>query len=373
MPKLRILHYNSARGWRGGEQQTQYLIQGLGSYPVELFAAGKPGEEFLERISPFVAETVPMQSRNELSPGLILKLRRIVREKKIDIVHVHTPHAHAHAFYAKLTGTDFKLFVHRRVDFKIKNNILSLWKYRSPRVDAIIAISKFIKNVMIAQGVPERKIHVVYSGIDMKRFSIPSRQSIARLRDEFGIQPELPLIGNVAALTGHKDHRCLIESMALLKGRGIRCKLIILGDGEERTHIEEQIKEYNLEDSVILAGFRSDVGDFYSLFDIFVLSSRDEGLGTAILDALAMGIPVIATDAGGIPEILENEQYGLTVAKRNPELLAAAIEGLIKNSALRDMYKNKGPERARFFSAEDMVAKTYRLYKTILGRLKDDK
>lgn len=226
---------------------------------------------------------------------------------------------------------------------------------------------------MIAQGVPERKIHVVYSGIDMKRFSIPSPQSIARLRDEFGIQPELPLIGNVAALTGHKDHRCLIESMALLKGRGVRYKLIILGEGEERTHIEEQIKKYNLEDSVILAGFRSDVGDFYSLFDIFVLSSRDEGLGTAILDALAIGIPVIATDAGGIPEILENEQYGLTVAKRNPELLAAAIEGLIKNSALRDMYKNKGPERARFFSAEDMVAKTYRLYETIHSRLKDDK
>jgi hypothetical protein len=120
MKNVKVLHYNSARGWRGGEQQTEYLIRGLGPYSIEQYAAGKPGEEFLQRISPFVKEILPLQSKNELSVGSVMTLSRFIREKNINIVHVHTPHAHAHAFYAHVLGTDFKLVAHRRVDFKIK-------------------------------------------------------------------------------------------------------------------------------------------------------------------------------------------------------------------------------------------------------------
>jgi L-malate glycosyltransferase len=363
---IKLLHYNSARGWRGGEQQTEYLIRGLSAYSVEQFAAGKPGEEFLHRISPFVTEILPLQSKNELSPGSVMKLRRFIRQKMINIVHVHTPHAHAHAFYAHVLGTDFKLVAHRRVDFKMKNNPLSLWKYRSSHVSAVIAISKFIKNKMIGQGVPENKIRVIYSGIDTKRFSVPSKEKIALLRTQFDLPPDIPVIGNVAALTGHKDHQCLIESIARLRNKGIICKLIILGEGEERKNIEQLIRRYSLEQLVYLAGFRRDVGDFYAIFDIFVMSSRDEGLGTAVLDAMAMGVPVVATDAGGIPEILDGERYGLIVEKRKPDHLAAGIERLLDNPALREHYKKTGIGRARLFSVEDMVEKTFQVYETVI-------
>jgi L-malate glycosyltransferase len=367
MKIVKVLHYNSARGWRGGEQQTEYLIRGLGPYSIEQYAAGKPGEEFLQRISPFVKEILPLQSKNELSVGSVMTLSRFIREKNINIVHVHTPHAHAHAFYALILGADFKLVVHRRVDFKIKNNPLSLWKYRSSHVSVIIAVSKFIKKLLLGQGVPEKKIQVIYSGIDQNRFMAPSKETIIRLRTIFDLPPGVPVIGNVAALTGHKDHECLVESMALLRRKGIICKLIILGEGEERENIEQMIRRYGLEQSVYLAGFRRDVGDFYALFDLFVMSSRDEGLGTAVLDALALGVPALATDAGGLPEILEDGRYGLTVAKRRPDLLAAAIERLLGDPSLCNHYKKIGPVRADYFSVANMVEKTFHVYEAVVG------
>ncbi len=368
MRRIKVLHYNTARGWRGGEQQTLYLMKGLSAFPVELFAAGRPHDEFIRRVSPYIRDKLLLSSRNEVSFRSVWNLLRFVRDNRVDIVHVHTPHAHAHACYAKLFGGEFKLIVHRRVDFRIKNNPLSLWKYKTGKVNSIIAISAFVKSILVSQGVPDSRIEVIYSGVDVDRFRMPTPEDRARIRKDLQLNEELPVLGNVAALTGHKDHTSLIECIRILRDRGIKMHVLILGAGPERRKVEELILRYDLSRTIKLLGYREDIGDYFGIFDIFIMSSRDEGLGTSIIDALAKGLPVIATDAGGIPEILGKNEYGIVVPKQNPNALADAVQRMISDRELRNEYQSKGPGRARQFSADTMVARVFAVYERIMER-----
>ncbi len=363
---LKILHYNTASGWRGGEQQVLYLVQGLADFPVIQFAAGQPNENFLQQISGHVECCFPLKSRAEFNPSAVIKLIDIIKQNKIDIVHSHSTPAQAMALQAKLFYHNFKLIVHRRVDFRVKNNVFSLFKYRSKKVDRIIAISQFIKNLLISQTIPESKIVVIYSGVDPKRFQVdPTKKSLS-LRDEYNISEKTIILGNIAALTGHKDHLTLVKSMTYLREKGIDFKLFILGQGEQRANIIKEINKADLNESIVLTGFRSDVHNFLGQFDIVVHSSSDEGLGTSIIDALANSIPVAATNAGGIPEILGNDRFGLVVPKQNPFALGQAVIKLIEDTELRKKYENLGPQRANDFSVSNMVEKTYILYREVM-------
>jgi glycosyltransferase involved in cell wall biosynthesis len=365
---LRILHYNAVPGWRGGEQQGLYLIQGLTGYPVTQFAAGQPGSPFLERTSPFVSKSFSLESRGELSPAAVFQLVKLVREYRIDIVHTHTTHAHSLALQAKHVYGDFVLVVHRRVDFLIKNNPVSLYKYRSDKVDRIIAISEFIRNLMIEQGIPQAKIDVIHSGVDPKRLHADRALTAQKLRAEYRIDPETVILGNIAALSGHKDHLTLIRSLPLVIEKEPRCLLFILGEGDQREPVQREIERLGLERHVIMPGFRNDLETFIGGFDLYVHSSKDEGLGTSIIDALANGIPVVATDAGGIPEILGSSgEYGIVVPKQQPEALAEGILKLMKDPSLMEHYRHAGMKRAGSFSVDTMVKSTYELYRRLCG------
>jgi glycosyltransferase involved in cell wall biosynthesis len=290
-------------------------------------------------------------------------LAEYIKQHAIDIVHVHTPHAHSHALQAKFLFPGFKLIVHRRVDFPIKRNPVSLFKYRSARVHKIIAISGFIRTLLERQGIPPEKIELIYDGIDPERFIGTAPSAVVALRRQYGLTDGAVVLGNVAALTSHKGHLTLVRSMQCLAAQGVAFKLFILGEGERRSVIEQEIRKLGLTDRIILTGFQEDVGTFMSLFDMLVHASRDEGLGTAILDGLACGLPVVSTNAGGIPEILGANEYGLVVPKQDPTALADGITRLLNDAALRDKFKHFGPGRARAFSVDTMVQKTYQLYK----------
>jgi glycosyltransferase involved in cell wall biosynthesis len=143
-------------------------------------------------------------------------------------------------------------------------------------------------------------------------------------------------------------------------------RFIIAGEGELRSALERQIKDYHLEKHVLLAGFRPDVLSLHKAFDIFVMSSVTEGLGTSLLDAMAAGKPIVATRAGGIPEVVADGETGLIVAPRDHEALAEAIIRLLKDDDLRRGMGDAGRARARaLFGAERMVQNTLHVYQRV--------
>jgi glycosyltransferase involved in cell wall biosynthesis len=176
-------------------------------------------------------------------------------------------------------------------------------------------------------------------------------------------------VGNVAALVPHKGHRYLIEAAHLVVRSMPDARFVILGEGELRDHLQHLIHEHRLEKHVLLPGFRADAIGCIKGFDLFVMSSVTEGLGTSVLDAMACRRAVVATRAGGIPEVVEDGRTGALVEPRQSRQLADAILRLLSDPALRTRMAEAGYARVRErFTVERMVAETAALYARLAGQ-----
>jgi glycosyltransferase involved in cell wall biosynthesis len=253
------------------------------------------------------------------------------------------------------------LIASRRVDFHLKGNSLSRWKYR--QVSCFIAASEAIRRMLVTDGVPEVRTVTVHEGIDVDHVAAAARVD---LHGAFWLPHGAPIVGNVAALVPHKGQKHLIDAAALVVRRVPDARFVIAGEGELRPSLERQIKEHHLEKHVLLAGFRPDVLSLHKAFDVFAMSSVSEGLGTSLLDAMACGRPIVATTAGGIPEVVVDGQTGLLVPPRDHQAMADAIVRLLSDPELRKRMGAAGAARARTkFSADRMVRETLRLYQRV--------
>ncbi|MCH7959132.1 MAG: glycosyltransferase [Candidatus Hydrogenedentes bacterium] len=359
---MKILHLDEQRGWRGGEQQASYLIRHSVSRGHEVFLAGRAGSPFLTREHGAAdARRIGLPFRGEVDVFTARRIAQVVRAEGIDILHAHTSHAHGIACIARAWAGSGKVIVSRRVDFVPKKHALNRLKYRLP--DQYIAISKPVADVLLKFGVPESKIAIVHSGIDPERLEVP-----ALSRAELEIPDDALLLGNVAALVGHKDQATLIAAMPEVLAAVPKAYLLIAGEGDKRVELENQIRELGLKDRVRLLGYRDDVPNLLRTFDMFVMSSREEGLGTSILDAMSCELPVVATAAGGIPDVVTNETTGLLVPTETPGALAAAIVRLAEDPPLASRLATQARRRVlERFTATRMAEGNLRVYETLLN------
>jgi L-malate glycosyltransferase len=280
------------------------------------------------------------------------------------VIHAHDPHGVAMAALALSMSTSSAkppLIAARRVDFRLRGNALSRWKYR--QVDCFICASEFIRRMLIGDGVNEGRAVTVHEGIDLERVAAAP---VADLHGEFWLPRDSPIVGNVAALVPHKGQRHLIDAAALVVQKVPDVRFIIAGEGELRESLERQIKDLALEKHVLLAGFRPDALSVHKGFDIFVMSSVTEGLGTSLLDAMACGRPIVATTAGGIPEVVVDNQTGILVPPRDHEALARALVALLRDERAQEVMGTEGLLRVRErFTAERMVHETLAIYRRV--------
>jgi len=310
-------------------------------------------------------ELVPITPRTEMDLGAAWRLSRVLKNLRPDVVHAHDPHAVAMGALALSMGAPDPppaLVAARRVDFHMKDNALSRWKYR--QVDRFVCASELIRQMLIHDGIPAERTVTVYEGIDLGHIeAAPS----ANVHEEFWLPHHAPLVGNVAALVPHKGQRHLVEAAALVLRQVPDARFVIAGEGELRPALERQIREHHLEKHVLLVGFRPDVLSFHKAFDLFVMSSVSEGLGTSILDAMACGKAVVATHTGGIPEAVVDGETGLLVPPRDDHALADAIARLLKDDTRRARMGAAGQARAQErFSAERMVRDTLAVHEEVV-------
>jgi len=252
----------------------------------------------------------------------------------------------------------------RRVDFHLKGNSLSRWKHR--QVDCFIAASEAIRRILLVDGVPGERAITVHEGIDVERVASVAPVSV---HEAFWLPHHAPVVGNVAALVPHKGQRHLIEAAHLVVREIPDARFVILGEGELREQLERQVRDYHLEKHVLLPGFRTDVMGCLKGFDVFAMSSVTEGLGTSLLDAMACSRPIVATTAGGIPEVVADGETGLLVPPRDHAAMAGAIVRLLNDAALRARMGAAGLARVRErFTVERMVAETAAVYARVAGR-----
>ena len=360
------LHIDTARSWRGGQNQvlvTVLCLRGLGQRAA---LVAHPTGELRRRVEEGL-DLVPLAPRTEMDLGAAWRLSRVIRQLRPDIVHAHDPHGVAMAAIARSMSTQAKkprLVASRRVDFRLGRNALSRWKYR--QVDCFICASEAIRRILVQDGVPQARAVTVHEGIDAGRVEAAPA---ANLHEEFWLPHQAPLVGNVAALVPHKGQRHLIDAAADVVRHEPDARFVIAGEGELKDALEQQIRHHRLEKHAILAGFRTDVLSLHKAFDIFVMSSITEGLGTSLLDAMAAGKPVVATTAGGIPEVVVDGETGFLVPPRDHQAMADSIVRLLKDPDLRQRMGAAGRARVRArFTSEVMVRNTLRVYERLVGR-----
>ncbi len=362
-----VLHLSTEKGWRGGERQVQLLTNGLLSRGWPCLVASPPDSElYHERRKQDSKLAVALPMRNEWDLPAVARLVQIIRQHNPAILHAHTSHAHALAWLAGRI-TNRPVVVTRRVDFPISTNWLSKRKYLSPSV-TFIAISEGVREVLMRGGVPRERIHLVHSGIELGRYEFRKGPRDEAAANTFGVRAGEAFILNVAALVDHKDHLTLIRAAAQLREIAPRpWRLFIAGSGEEEPRIRKAIAEYALEEQVTLLGYVRDLVPLYRAADVFVLSSHLEGLCTSILDAMTAGVPVVATDTGGVRDAVAHEQTGLLVPPRNPGALAGAIARLLEEPELaRALTAHARAKVEKEFTADAMVEGTIRVYESVL-------
>jgi L-malate glycosyltransferase len=353
---VRVLHVDSARGWRGGQNQVLLTARGMAARGHEVILACQAGGALAGRARTEGLAVREMAFRGDLSPAAVMSLRGMMREAPPDAVHLHDPHAVSAGLLAGRLAGRPAVVASRRVDFALRG-ALSRWKYAA--CDRVIAASEAIAGVLRKDGLARDRVRVVHEGVP-DRAPQPGGREVLR---ELGVPDGAPVVGNVAALTGHKDQATLLAAAVTVTARVPDARFVIVGDGELRDELESLSRRLGLERRCVFAGFRTDLDRLIPAFTVFCLSSRMEGLGTSLLDAMAFGVPVVATATGGIPEAVADGVTGRLVPPRDPEALAAALVDALEHPEHRRAWGRAG--RRRFeerFTADRMVEATLAVY-----------
>jgi len=363
MNRIKVLHLDDSSCWRGGQQQTVYLYKGMLDRKLNTLLICQPDSEYIKICD---NENLPCQTlsiRGEWDLFAGYKIGRICKNGGFNIIHAHSAHALSTAIQAKIFYRSVKVIASRRVDFSIRKNPFSIHKYNNRFVNKIICISEKIRKVMLNDGIDEHKLITIHDGIDIRKFDHIKPPQF--FRKNWQIPQNHILVGTVAAITGEKDYPNLLKAAKIVIDRLPNVTFMAAGNGKDENSIKIMAKQLNLENRFIFTGFQKNIGDFLKSFDIFVLASKKEGLGTSVLDALAAGLPVIGTETGGIPEMITHNENGMLVKPQNPQALADTIIELAKDKAKREMLIKKGIISVERFSINNTIEKTIALYESI--------
>ena len=354
MKKINILEMECSKGWGGQEKRTIRLVNNLNKNRFKIYYAAQPDSNIVKNKKDIKATIIPLQMKQSYDVIAIYNLYKVVKKYNIDIISTHSgKDAWLGSIIGKLTGTKVVRVRH------LQTPINSTASYNLST--KVVTVSKQVKKYLKERGVKEEKLLTIYTGVDTNKFKPQKEKS---LKKELNLNNETIIIGIVAVLREAKRHKDLIEAISQIHGD---IKLIIVGSGPQEENIKKIIDTKNLKDKVIMLGHREDIKDLLPSFDIFVLPSNMEALGTSLLEASSCGIPCIGSKVGGIPECIIDNETGFLFENQNVKELKEKLEKLIFNKDLRIRFGKSARELIeKNFSVSSMVKKTEDLYESLV-------
>jgi glycosyltransferase involved in cell wall biosynthesis len=344
----KIVHVNTARGFRGGERQTELLITGLKSCNVQQALIARRGGPLAARVRRLDVEV------REVAGG-VWSVTRATRDASL--IHVHEGRS-VYAAYLRslLSGTPY--VITRRVNNPIRDHWFAHKAY--VRAACVAAVAPQVADIVRAYDsqIPVRVVHSGSSGLTID----PNRTAMIRAE-----HPGQLLVGHVGALdNGQKGQEYIIAAARELERSHPDVHFLLVGGGEDEAKLKAAAAGLS---NLTFVGFVNNVGDFLGAFDIFILPSNREGIGSILLDAMEQGLPVVASRVGGVPDIVHHGENGLLIDPASPAQLRDAILTLRADEALRRTYGERGRAFAKDFTAEAMWRKYLTLYESLLGPL----
>jgi glycosyltransferase involved in cell wall biosynthesis len=364
---MRILQVCSARVFGGGERHVADLSNALAARGHDVFAALSPASPLFRELRDLPQENLlELPLRNALDIQSARRLARFIREHKVEIVHAHVARDYTLTAYAVTRNPHTKLIITRHVLFPLKR----LHRLTLGRASRIIAVSHAVGLALRSQALfPESKLVVIPHGIDLGRFvneRAPDRDADRRRVEGTGARLLVGAIGHLVPVRGHDD---FVRAAAQVARKRQDVDFVIAGDDKSRDNrrraqLEKLIAELGLEKRLRLVGKLDDVAPLLASLDLFVSAARSESFGLAIVEAMASGLPVVATRTEGALEIIEDDVTGSLVPVGDTEALASAIIKLLDDEDARRQLGERARRRARErFSLERMIAATETAYK----------
>jgi len=320
---ISFLFLDTERVWRGGQDQLLSLLRGLLQRGHEVHLICHPQSLLEERARGVGVRVHPVSIRSEVGLIAFFRVLAVLFRTHPEVLAFNTPRPILLGNLAsRFTSVPVRI-IFRRVNFPLRRSPLTRLKY-TWGIDCIVAISKSIRYQLRIGGVPASRIRTIYEGMDLTLYPKPETPKLRR--------PGEPIVvGTVAHLSHEKGLTHLVKAAATIPNVHSRLRFLIVGDGECREELEDEVRKRGLQPCFQFLGFQDRITGHLQTFDIFVLPSLSEGLSSAILTAMATSLPVVATDVGGIPELIRNGENGLLIPPADAGALARAIEFLATN------------------------------------------
>ncbi|MFQ5428323.1 MAG: glycosyltransferase family 4 protein [Thermodesulfobacteriota bacterium] len=359
---LTILHTESSSGWGGQENRTLHECLGLKkTFGHHVIILCRPDSRLRERATEAGLEVCTHRLKASHDLGAIRFITGLIRRERVDVVVTHSGvDSFLAGIAARLSTRQPKVVRTRHLALPITSkSSYSMIPHR------VVTVSEFVRRYLIEdKGLKSNQVVSIPTGINLTRFNADSTPN--GFREAEGIGPETPVVGTVAILRRKKGHHVLLEAIPAVLKEVPKTLFVFAGNGPQRENIEAGIKRLGIEANVKLLGLRKDVETVLKGLDLFVLPTFQEALGTSILEASAMELPVISTRVGGVPEVVNHGKTGLLVEPDNAEELAAAIIKLLKDTALRNLMGKEGKKLVeKDCSTVRMVEQLHELYSTL--------
>lgn len=356
---MRLLQITASGVWRGHEQKIIYLYEAFKehNYVEDQYIICPNSSPLFE-----VAEQKGMQVsgfdiKGEYDLKFAKKQTHFVKKNKIDIVFIHNSKSHTLAVLSSLFyKLDVPLVLCRTLIKRVDTNFLRKWKYNYKGVKKIICVSHPVVNVLKFAVKDHSKLCVVGSVTDIHKFTKKHKNGL--LHRELNIPSDYKIIGNIAEFTGFKDHVTWVNTVAeLVKRNTLKAKYVLIGKGKLEQDVRQQVKDLNLEEHIIFAGFRKNIPELLPEFDLFMFTSNNEPTGGVLLESYACKVPIVAANAGGIPEVIVDNETGLLAEVGNPIDFADKVELLINNKELQQKFTTNGLQYLLDNFTKDVISK----------------
>ncbi|HWH72651.1 MAG TPA: glycosyltransferase [Methylibium sp.] len=362
---MKTLHVESGMHLYGGALQVVFLLRGLAARGEQPLLACPSGSAIAGSVRALGLPVHEMPMGGDLDVGLLGRLRALIRAERPDLVHLHSRRGSDlwGGLAARLEGVPAVLS--RRVD----NPEPRWWVARKYRLYAqVIAISEGIRRVLLAEGLTPQQVVCVHSAVDTEAYR-PAPGERAWVRAEFGLPADAPLIAMAAQFIPRKGHRTLLAALPAVFAAQPQARVLLFGQGPEHAAIDALVRQAGWGDRVLLPGFRRDLARIVPGIDVLAHPAEMEGLGVALLQAAACGVPIVAGRAGGIPEIVRPGLNGELIEPGDAEALAGHLIRLLADTELRRRYGEAGRRLVLDeFSVDAMVEGNRAVYAAVSGR-----
>jgi len=360
---MKVVHVEMGRHLYGGARQVAYLLQGLKAYPGEHVLVCPPQSGVMRALEAHSVTIQPLAMQGDLDFGFLFRLRALLRQTRPDLLHVHSRKGDLLAILAaRLAGVP--VIYSRRVDNP--PNFIDRW-LKFPLCTRVVTISEGILAVMRGAGVSSARLICIPSAIDTALYGTACER--AWFEQQFGLATGAPVVGMVAQLIPRKGHAVLFDALAELLPKHLDLRVLVFGQGSLEADLREDARKRGLSECVQFAGFRNDLARVLPCLDVLVHPAWMEGLGVSLLEAAACGVPIIASRAGGMPEIVRHGENGFLIEPGDAKALGEYLDQLLNDPELVEQMGQAGHALVhQRFAIAGMVAGNHSLYVSLTGQ-----